>query len=309
MIMKKAKLTTVVLASLFALNSCQKDESSIVDDQEVSVTDEVQEPELEITAEVLETLENNFFNTSDIAVVDSELPDGTTEQGYLVDGDILISAEEVRALPEVAKVNETEKHFRSTYLVSPRTRTITVLGWTEKGFGKELSASERTALRWAVDNYNALGLSIRFDLSFGGGSGNFRSHDIVVIHDVTLSIGDGIAPYPKSNGDPGKLIGVNISTSTLNPNAKEFIMTHEIGHAIGLRHIDWDTKKSCSDLGVTQSSDSSSHGVIPIPGTISGFDHTSIMVACYNKRVTNGEFSWDDKKALRYLYPRSSHTF
>ena len=66
MIMKKAKLTTVILASLFALNSCQKDESSIVDDQEFSVTDEAQESELEITAEVLE--ENNFFNTSDIAL-------------------------------------------------------------------------------------------------------------------------------------------------------------------------------------------------------------------------------------------------
>ena len=299
MIMKKFRTPVVLMAILFAFNACQKEDSQTVDDQEVLVTDDVQEPILEITAEVLKTLENNLYDTSNITVLTTELPDGTMERGYLVDGDIFISAEEVEALPKVKKEIETERHFRADNLITPLTRNITILGWTDDSDGKELSASERTGLQWAVDNYNALGLSIRFDLSFGEGSGNYRSNDIVVFHDVTRPIGGGIAPYPNNDGDPGKRIGVNVSSSTLHPNAKEHVMAHEIGHAIGLRHIDWDTKVSCND---GRASDSQAVGINEILGTISGNDPSSIMVSCYNSRVTDGEFSEDDRKALRFLY-------
>ena len=296
--MKKVKLTTVVLASLFALNSCQKDESSIIDDEEVSVTDEVQEPELEITAEVLETLENNFFNTSDIAVVDSELPDGTTEQAFLVDGDIIMSAEEIEELPKAKKENETDRHFRSLSLVTGLPRNITVLGRT--GGSRGLSSEEQVALRNALRQYNALNLSIKFFLKFSSTESS-SGYDTYVYHDpdIITQIGrfQAFATLPR-NGNPGPTIRVMTSNTRLTSEVMERLFAHEIGHTIGLRHVDWDTKASCSDRD-TRPSDSGVH--IEIPGTISGFDASSVMVSCLT-RATNGKFSGDDKKALRFLY-------
>ena len=254
-------------------------------------------------AEVLETLENNFYDTRDLQVVDVMLPDGTREQQYQIEGDITISVEEIEKLPNLKKEGDTEKHYYRNDLVSPKTQTITI-GGRSGSANYALNSRQMQGLRKAVANFNDLNLSIRFSLSFDSNWYTLYQNQIVVHNDPDNPNFGGSAKWPSSNGQPGRSILI-FGSENLTPEQIERIFTHEIGHCIGLRHVDWDTKQSCT--GTTEA-DSSSGGVNEVPGTISGFDASSVMVSCGNSR-TSGNFSWDDKKALRYLYPRSTHTF
>ena len=76
-------------------------------------------------------------------------------------------------------------------------------------------------------------------------------------------------------------------------------MTHEIGHAFGMRHTDWWSRESCP--GVPDNEGPGPEDVIHIPGTPTGFDPTSLMLACTQPN-TDGEFNANDRIALRFLY-------
>jgi hypothetical protein len=74
-------------------------------------------------------------------------------------------------------------------------------------------------------------------------------------------------------------------------------MKHEIGHTLGMRHTDWFSRQSCGQSGESAGSD----GAVHIPGTRTGFDSTSIMLACFGANE-DGEFNSNDITAFRYLY-------
>ena len=95
---------------------------------------------------------------------------------------------------------------------------------------------------------------------------------------------------------PGKRIDIDRSSFNGTDDRLEQIFTHEIGHNLGLRHSDWNNRRSCGGGG-----ESTAYGAVHIAGTPTGFDAKSVMNACIPDNGS-GEFSYYDRVALRRLY-------
>ncbi|WAC01785.1 M57 family metalloprotease [Lacinutrix neustonica] len=184
----------------------------------------------------------------------------------------------------------TDRNYRTNNLVS-QGRNISIIGYT--GGSQALSSKERTALQWAVANYNRLsGVSISFTLTFGT---DYQNKDMVVYRGSGGGAG-GSAGFP-SGGLPNKYVQI-YGLNNYDTNVIEHVITHEIGHSVGFRHTDWETRQSC---GQNSNEGTAGVGAIAIPGTSSGYNPNSIMVACFSCGE-NGEFDNDDIIGLQYMY-------
>jgi len=263
------------------LISCEKEESVL--NSELS-TDQPREA---ISKEVLSKISALHFNNSDVKVIDFLLPDGSTEENYLIEGDILMSADQLYEL-ETAKI--TTKQYRTYNLVSSP-RNINVIGYTG-GAGQGLTSKQITALQRAVDNYNALNIGLNFTLTFGT---NYTPYDIVVYQNPNGQAG-GVAGFP-NGGNPYRYVQIYSGMENYSTATNEHVITHEIGHSVGLRHTDWYSRQSCGQSGESAGSD----GAVHIPGTPTGYDSNSVMLACFSASES-GNFGYYDEIALEYLY-------
>jgi hypothetical protein len=284
LIMKKCDLSIIAMVLLLVASSCTKENDVLIQE---SSAENVEQITLELTDEVVGVFKENYYNVNDIGVVDFMLPDGTVESRYQLEGDILFSAEDYESLSQLD--TETSKNYHTTNLVTPR--TLTIIGYT--GGSQALSSDEQTALQYAVNNYNALNLSINFTLTFGT---SYQDKDMVVYVDPDEDGSGGVAGFP-SNGDPYKYIQI-YGLDNYDVNVIEHVITHEMGHSVGFRHTDWFSRQSC---GQNVNEGTSTYGAIPIPGTPDGYDSTSIMLACFGSDE-DGEFNENDITALNYLY-------
>lgn len=261
-----------------------------------SCTDqEVRPDEQSITPEVIAQFKDLGFDVSDIKMIPSNNPitGNTGKYNYLLEGDIVITPETFEAMTrsDVHHIGAVGEQYRTSNLVSGNPRTIRVLGYT--GGSNALDSKSRTALQYAVANYNALNMGLSFTLAFGTNTG---AYDIVVYR-VSGGAG-GSAGFP-SGGNPYKWVQLFSGTSSYSTDVVEHVITHEMGHCLGLRHTDYFNRSlSCGSGG---NEGSSGVGAIHVPGTPTGYDANSIMLSCFSSSE-NGEFGNYDRVALEYLY-------
>jgi hypothetical protein len=216
------------------------------------------------------------------------------EGGYLVENDIVLTEENLNTKinSPFLRIAESEQ-YRTTNLVSVSgTRNITV---RVSGLGTAFITGADTA----IARYNRAGLNITFsritsgtaDITIQGfsqgPSGGF----------ITL----GSAGFPTASGNPYNQILMNTHSQAYgtNPNVLYVgsVIQHEIGHCIGFRHTDYNTRSSCNQ---NVNEGAAPYGAIYIPGTPTGFDANSWMLACSNGG--NRTFNANDIVALNYLY-------
>lgn len=234
-----------------------------------------------VSQEALTQIRALGFTSSDVKKVD---------EGYLVEGDIILTEADLASTPEhqLLRVGD-EEQYRTNNLVSVGSgRTIKI------AVSSTLPSAYVTATDELVRRYNALNLLIKFQRVTSGAN-------------ITLTKAPSGAGYLASagfpsGGNPYSQVLVN-SSAIGTSNATTYIATilaHEVGHCIGFRHTDYMSRQySCGGSAVNEGA--STVGAVLIPGTPSGPDPSSWMLACIGSGG-NRPFNTNDRTALNYLY-------
>ncbi len=257
------KPLALLLIAGFTITSCKK---------------EVKEaPQDEISQETLTKIYNHGFGTSDVQ---------KTEEGYLVEGDIILTEEFLNSTPggNFLRIANNEQ-YRTTNLVTGLPRVITI---SSSG---QVNSNVSTAIDNAISRYNAQNLTITMQRVSSGGDINIR-----IVNGANYIASAG---FP-SGGDPYGTVKYNKQYQNWQNTTVTSVIAHEIGHCIGFRHTDYmDRSFSCGGSPVNEGS--SSVGAIHIAGTPTGPDSGSWMLSCIGNG-TNRPFNNNDRTALGVLY-------
>ncbi|RKH52195.1 zinc-dependent metalloprotease [Corallococcus llansteffanensis] len=228
--------------------------------------------------EIVSNLVEAGFPAADIRVV---------EEAVYVGNDAHVS---LTASREMLQPGEgSAEQYRTTNLVSTAAVTRICLNPTST-FNSYSRLSQ--GLDLAIANYNALGLC--FSMVRGPTTGCSAN-----ITATTIPGNSGSSGFPSGGRPYGTIsIGTGLQTATLD--MAEWVITHELGHALGLRHSDFYSHAiSCGTAG---NEGTAGVGAILIPGTPSTATvNGSLMNSCPRPNET-GEFTSTDIIALRALY-------
>jgi hypothetical protein len=272
--MKKVFLSaTLLIASMVIFVACQKT-------KDVAPADE-------ISQDVLQKIKTLGFGTTGVVKV---------EEGYIVERDIVLTNELLNSVPSQSLlVIANNEQYRTTNVVThlPRTITVKIVSLTQP-------FSDGLAI--AVSQYNALNLSIKFQQVTGNTKADIEVRGFNQPPSggyITL----GSSGFPTRQGDPYGTVKMNTNVyaygTNPDPQYVGAVLLHEIGHCIGFRHTDYANRAySCG--GSPTNEGASNVGAVWIPGTPTGPDANSWMLACSDG--TNRTFNNNDKTALNYLY-------
>lgn len=260
---KYTKLIPVLLIAI--LTGCQSsvnDASQIKEPSDQSLTD-------------IEILAENGFPEDLIE---------SNEDYYLVDGDIMISKDQVNEMRGVSNDQPKSKQayggsgWGLVHINSVDDITIAA--------ASNVPSAWKSAIQSAVSNWNNLSNS-RITFTYQSSPSN---PDITVYYNA-YSGGFYAAADPAYGNDPGSFIYINsLEAGGLSSLEREEIITHEMGHTIGFRHTDW------------QSVGESSANNIPFTPS---FDSQSVMNSGNGGLRSWNGFSSNDGVAARVLYPNS----
>jgi hypothetical protein len=149
------------------------------------------------------------------------------------------------------------------------------------------------AIRGAMANWNAIpGTWVSF---YEGAPGD------VTVTFASLQPTNVVAQTAFPTGSPGKAgPSLQINTNfngTLNASQKLLVMTHELGHALGFRHTNWQGYQCGFQYYTESQTDHGAHQVYGTPGT----DNPSVMNGCNAGNYWAG-FSHYDSVAALYAY-------
>lgn len=294
--MKNFKVLALCALTAGVFFSCEKEET-ISETQPEAISELSKEHQIALADAGVNPLHAEYYTRESF--------DGTLTKGILAGSenykDIFISLENLAAQALPADNDVNNKQYRTNNLVA-RNSVIDVVGYTGRCSGGQncaLTAVMQEGLRRAVDNYNALNISLSFRLSF---SSNISGAEMIVFNPGGSGAG-GQAEFP-SNGRPGRLIQIFGGMDRFDANVNEHVIAHEMGHAVGFRHTDY-ARRRCDG---SNEGTAGRIGAVLIPGTPSGnqwggsnIDSNSIMISCFGSQE-DGEFSNFDIVALETLY-------
>lgn len=251
----KSVLFCMSIAIGIGLSACQKDSSSSGNDQQA------------VPESVLAQIKAQGFSTANVQARDG---------GWIVEGDIFLTEENLASASATPNLRIAEvEQYRTNNLVKSLPRVITVMV-------SDLGSAYVQGTDLAIQRYNAQSLDLTFqritsgraDITiqgfYEGPSGGF----------ITL----GSAGFPTRNGNPYKTIKMNTHPQAYGENPSVTyvgsVIQHEMGHCIGFRHTDYMNRAfSCGSGG---NEGSGNIGAVHIPGTPTGPDAGSWMLACSN---------------------------
>jgi hypothetical protein len=181
-----------------------------------------------------------------------------------------------------------QEQYRTSNTLSTSVTKICVDG---SGFTGVFS----TALDLAIQNYDELPLT--FAMARAPSTGCSFTVQAV----IEPNMNGGVAGFP-SGGYPYASITIGGQLSQYSVDTIEHVITHELGHTIGLRHSDYYNRSiSCGSGGDEGQADI---GAIHLPGTPStAVVGGSFMNSCFRASET-GEMTGSDVNALLAMYPR-----
>ena len=262
-------LTTVfVLLGIVSLSiiSCKKD---------------VKETQQSISQETLTKISKLGFSTINVQKID---------EGWLVEGDIILSDANLNEVPTSPRLRIAEVEQYNTFnLVTnwPRTITISSTG--------NISTRLSDGIDGAIARYNAENLGLTF---VRGGSNGGGTINIKLVNTGQYIASSG---FPGNNGDPYPSVSYSKLYQNYSLGFVTTVIAHEVGHCIGFRHTDYMNRSYSCGSGGNEGQETSGVGAVHIPGTPTGPDSGSWMLACLSS-TTNRPFNNNDKVALAYLY-------
>ena len=173
-------------------------------------------PADDISQETLSKIAHLGFSTSNVQRVD---------EGYLVEGDIILSEANLNENPTSPNLRIAEvEQYRTFNLVTGLPRVIRV---SSSG---DVTASVSSAIDAAIARYNAQNLQLTFQRVASGGNIN-----ITVVNGGSYIASAG---FP-SGGNPYNEVKFNKRYAGYSAGFLTTVIAHEMGHCIGFRHTDY----------------------------------------------------------------------
>ncbi|WP_121354381.1 M57 family metalloprotease [Flavisolibacter nicotianae] len=265
-----------VCAAVILLASCKKDAKDVVKDT--------------VSVEALSQIQHLGFSTDGVQKASG---------GYLVEGDIFLSDAQLSTSPTSPNmVIANEEHYHTFNMVNVSNHPTIKIALNNSSAQHDAAFS--AALDEAISRYNNENLTVKFQRVTTGA-------DITVVAFYEVSNTLGSSGFPNSAGDPYNQVKMNTywystGTDATNVNYIGTIMAHEVGHCIGFRHTDYMNRAySCGGRKQNEGQSNTGVGAVYIPGTPTGGDPNSWMLACVGSNV-NRPFNANDKIALSYVY-------